>query len=106
MSGDPYISAASSLRSLAQILTVARALRFLPSRRVITERAEVRGTQDVSNPTLDVVLDAKRSALSDEVARAHHELLEIHRALVVTEARLRRAVALFDNDTPEGTDHV
>ncbi len=80
MPADPYIAAAAALRDLAPVLVESREARFLPSRRVITERAEVRGTQDVANPTLDVVLD--------------------------TTERLRVAVALWDNDNPEGTDHV
>ncbi len=106
MTSDPYIAAAAALRDLAPVLVQSREARFLPSRRVITERAEVRGTQDVANPTLDVVLDTKRSTLSDEVSRAHRELAEIRRALLDTTERLRVAVALWDNDNPEGTDHV
>lgn len=95
----PYIEACDALRGLAQLVCSADEVRYDAPPGMSSTRGETgSNVADVANPTLDTVLDARRSALSDEITDLAGFLRTTAHALTVRRARLDRALARWEGD--------
>lgn len=84
---------AAALRALGAALTTAESVRFEAPPGSARE-----GSRGVPNPTLDTVLDPRRSAVSDEVARAAVTLRQMTEATALLTSKVDHAVARWQGE--------
>ena len=89
-----YTDHVEALKLLGSSLSAAVAVRFEAPPSMITQPS----LTGVSNPTLDIVLDTRRSDLSDAVSRAAIDLRRMTAAAMVVHAKLLTVI-----DRWEGT---
>lgn len=90
-----------TLRQLGAALIPATAAQYQPPPRGRKAKESVSESKGISNPTLDTVLDPRRMALSDEVARADLALRSADAKLRPLISALHDAVARWEGQ--EGT---
>ncbi len=100
MTHDPYVLAAEAMVRLSRTLVEARAVQFTAPDRPVAERPEITGTKEISNPTLDIVLDQRRSDVSDEVVRADSLLRRVTAALTAADTNITRALVAYNGEEP------
>ena len=101
MSGDPYSVAARAMIDLAASLVAAREVRYLPPVRTVVEREDVSGTREITNPTLDTVLDGRRWAVSTRVTETEQFLRQLTYHATRHRAHLEAALAAWNNEEQE-----
>lgn len=92
-----YAELIAALKDLEGVLRPAVAAQF---------DAPPGGTSDaapngISNPTLDTVIDARRSGLSDEIGRTSRALAAATRLIRLQVPALGTALARWEGDTPK-----
>lgn len=104
---DSYRRAADAMIALSRTLVEARSVRYQSPDRVPVDRPEVSGSKDVANPTLDTVLDQRRSDLSDEVTRVDFLLRRVAESLEGANHALTVDLAAWnDEDIKDLTDSI
>lgn len=94
-----YIDLCAAVRDMAQIVVAAEAARYDTPPGMASSKGETgSNVADVSNPTLDTVLDARRANLSAEATSIGSYLREITHVLQERQKRLDRAVARWEGD--------
>lgn len=91
-----YTDHVEALKALGSTLSAAVAVRYIapPS---MTPQPSISG---IPNPTLDIVLDTRRSFLSDEVTRAMHALQHITAQAEATNRYLLSAIGRWEGTHP------
>lgn len=102
MAPDPYRRAADALIALGRTLVEARAVRYQAPPRVVKGDPKPSNRAEVSNPTLDVVVDERRWELSSEVGAADIFLEWFAEEMGKIDHRLTRSLARWNNE--EDTD--
>lgn len=103
---DAYRSAAEALIRLSQSLVEARGVQFEPSPREVRPREDVTGTKEISNPTLDIAIDARRLLVSIEVYACERMLEAVTRATNDRIRRLDEALAAWNNEKEKADDEA
>ena len=91
---------ATALRALGASLGAAASVRYEAPPGMASQ-----GSRGIPNPTLDIVLDARRSAVSDEMTRAAFVLWKATEDVKALTAKIDTAVARWQGEpvTPEGS---
>lgn len=93
-----FRSAARALVALGRTLAEAEAVRFQAPDRIITESPQPSNRSEVSNPTLDTVLDQRRWDLSTEVSLTETLLEALAIEAADQDRRLTEALARWNNE--------
>jgi hypothetical protein len=93
-----YVSACAALRDLAQLVVASHAVQYdAPAGMASSKGVDT----EVSNPTYDTVVDARRMALSNECRDLASYLTAATASLTTRKARLDRALARWEGDVPQ-----
>lgn len=96
-----YLAACAALKALADSVVASADAAYEPPPGMVVGKGETgSNVADVSNPTLDTVLDPRRSALSAEVAQTSALLRDMTVRLSARRAGIDRALARWAGDTP------
>lgn len=91
-----YTDLVEVMRGLGAALIPATAAQFEAPPRARKIKEAVSESKGIPNPTLDVVLDPRRSAVSDEIASTAAALRQATATLAPHIKNLRRAVARWE----------
>lgn len=98
---EAYRDLVDTLRDLGAALIPARAAQFEAPPRGSRGKESVSESRGVRNPTLDIVMDPRRSALSDRISDADTALRLARQTLAPHATALQQAVARWEGQ--EGT---
>lgn len=93
---DDYVALCATVRDLAQLLVASEAARYDAPPGMASSKGQ---DMEISNPTLDTVLDTRRMALSDELRDLHGFLRTTAHSMRVRKDRLDRALARWEGDS-------
>lgn len=98
-----YTDLVEVMRGIGAALIPANAARYEAPPRARKTKEAVSESKGIPNPTLDVVLDARRSALSDEITSTARTLRHATALLKPHINELRRAVARWEGQEGDAT---
>lgn len=93
---ESYMKLVATMRELGAALIPATAAQYEAPPRARSASESVSGSKAIPNPTLDTVLDPRRSRLSDEIGKTSAALRQAERLLFPRTHELRRAVARWE----------
>ena len=91
-----YADHVEALRALGSLLTTATAVQFIAPPRMAPQTS----TNGIPNPTLDIVLDKRRSEVSDAVIGATRSLRRQTAQAIATAGTLSSALARWEGSHP------
>lgn len=95
-----YLAACAALKALSTAVVESADAAFEPPPGMVVSKGETgSNVADVSNPTLDTVLDPRRLALSEEVTLTSYALRELTVTITARTRALDRALARWAGET-------
>ena len=88
-----------ALRALGSVLTAATAVQYIAPPRMAPQQS----LNGIPNPTLDIVLDKRRSDVSDAVTRATSSLRRQTAGAIATTTVLTAALSRWEGSHPRDT---